>query len=232
MSWFKKKTDPKEERRATERAVRQTNRELDSDRRALERKEKELVRLWLELEIKKLAKLGKRDACAILAKQIVLLRKQKEKSINISAKVNAIDAKNRHLQSMAKVADVVGKSAETMKVMEKQMPVDKITKDVRDLAAAQGRFGVCDEMITEKLDEMLDESGDEAEEQAIIDEVLDEVGIDINAQVWHFIKTTRACISSNHVYLFQLSKAPRTPATLTSVSEESKNVADVTALKK
>uniref|UniRef100_A0A0M3HUM6 Charged multivesicular body protein 2b n=2 Tax=Ascaris TaxID=6251 RepID=A0A0M3HUM6_ASCLU len=199
MSWFKK-TDPKEEMRANQRVLRRTNRELESDRRALERKEKEL-----EIEIKKLAKSGQRDACAVLAKELLQLRKQKAKSINMSAKMNAIGAQNRHMYSVGKMAHAVGNTTEAMRIMEKQMPVDKLAKNMRDFTAAQERLGVADEMVSETLDAMLDESGDEEEQNAIVNQVLDEIGIDLNAQ---------------------LSKAPKAPAELTAVSEPGKQLTD------
>lgn len=49
---------------------------MERDKNALEREEKKL-----ELEIKKMAKDGNKQACAVLAKQLVQLRKQKTRSI-------------------------------------------------------------------------------------------------------------------------------------------------------
>ncbi|KHN80363.1 Charged multivesicular body protein 2b [Toxocara canis] len=103
------------------------------------------------------------------------------------------------------MADAVGKTSQTMKVMEKQMPVDKLAKNMHDFTAAQERLGVADEMVSETLDAMLDESDDEAEEDAIVNQVLDEIGIDLNAQ---------------------LSKVPKAPTTLTSVSEPAEQLTD------
>ncbi|TKR95157.1 hypothetical protein L596_009361 [Steinernema carpocapsae] len=122
--WFKK-PDPKELMRENERNLR--NRELDADRRQLERKEKEL-----ELEIKKLAKSGNREACATLAKQLVQLRKQKTKTLGMGAKITAVGAQNRHMYSMGKMSEAVATSTKTMKTMQKQMPLEKLAKDMRE----------------------------------------------------------------------------------------------------
>lgn len=44
----------------------------------------------LEAEIKKMAKQGNKEACGVLAKQLVNLRKQKTRSYAAGAKMNSI----------------------------------------------------------------------------------------------------------------------------------------------
>uniref|UniRef100_A0A1I7Z9V1 Charged multivesicular body protein 2b n=1 Tax=Steinernema glaseri TaxID=37863 RepID=A0A1I7Z9V1_9BILA len=190
-SWFKK-PDPKEMMRENERNLRKTNRELDADRRQLERKEKEL-----ELEIKKLAKAGQRDACATLAKQLVQLRKQKTKSMGMGAKITAVGVQNRHMYSVGKMADAVASSTETMKAMQKQMPVDKLAKQMREFQVAQEKMGITDEMVSDTLDAMLDESGDEEEQDAVVNQVLDEIGIDLNTQLARVPKASSSTIGES-----------------------------------
>ncbi|VDK33533.1 unnamed protein product [Gongylonema pulchrum] len=136
-----------------------------------------------EQEIRKLAKQGQKEACGVLAKQLLQLRKQKAKSLNMGARMNAISAKNREMYSMGRMADAVGKTTDTMKVMEKQLPPEKLAKNLDEFARAQERLGVTDEVVSDTLDTMLEESGDEEEQDAIISKVLDEIGIDLNAQV-------------------------------------------------
>jgi len=65
-----------EQQRDADRQLRKVNRELERDRTQLEREEKKL-----EMEIKKMAKEGNKQGCAILAKQLIQLRKQKTRSI-------------------------------------------------------------------------------------------------------------------------------------------------------
>ncbi|KAK0422466.1 hypothetical protein QR680_007589 [Steinernema hermaphroditum] len=186
--WFKK-TDPKEMMRENDRNLRKTNRELDADRRQLERKEKEL-----EVEIKKLAKAGQREACATLAKQLVQLRKQKTKNMGMGAKITAVGVQNRHMYSMGKMSDAVAASTKTMKTMQKQMPVEKLAKEMRDFQIAQEKMGITEDMVNDTLDSMLDESGDEEEQDAIVNQVLDEIGIDLNAQLSRVPKASTVAI--------------------------------------
>ncbi|MFH4973368.1 hypothetical protein AB6A40_000077 [Gnathostoma spinigerum] len=177
MSWFKK-SDPKKNLRDNNRALRRTNREIGHDRKELERREEEL-----KLEIKKCAKSGRLDACAPLAKQLLQIRKQKTQNVTLSAKISSLNAQNTHMYSIGKMASAMGKTAQTMTTVEKQMPADKVVKQMQEFVAAQERFGVTDEMVNESLDAMLDEPEDEEEQRAIINQVLDEIGIDINAQL-------------------------------------------------
>ena len=54
------------------------NRDVERDRRELERDEKKI-----EMEIKKAAKASNKQACTVLAKQLVQLRKQKTRTYQV-----------------------------------------------------------------------------------------------------------------------------------------------------
>ncbi|CAB3408377.1 unnamed protein product [Caenorhabditis bovis] len=174
MNFFSK-PDPKEQMRTNTRELRKTNRELESDRRQLERREKEL-----EEEIKKLAKKGQTDAARQLAKQLVQLRNHKAKSVGMSAKISGVQAQNSHMNSMAKMSSAMGTTVKTMKAMEKQMPLEKVARNMREFQMAQEKMGLTEEMMNDALDSMLDSPGDAEEQDAIVNQVLDEIGIEMN----------------------------------------------------
>ncbi|KAK5973110.1 putative assembly/vacuolar sorting protein [Trichostrongylus colubriformis] len=176
-SWFNK-PDPKDQMRENNKNIRRANRELESDRRALERREKEL-----ENEIKKLAKQGQKDACAVLAKQLVQLRKQKAKSVGMSSRLTGIGAQNNQMYSMNKMSQVMGQTVGTMKTMEKLMPVERVAKNMKEFQMAQERLGLSEEMMNDALDSILDEPGDEEEQNAIVNKVLDEIGIECQSKL-------------------------------------------------
>uniref|UniRef100_A0A915EJS5 Uncharacterized protein n=1 Tax=Ditylenchus dipsaci TaxID=166011 RepID=A0A915EJS5_9BILA len=177
MSWiFGNKPTDKEIERANERELRSVNRGLATDFRQLERKEKEL-----ELEIKKLAKAGHKDACVVLAKQLVQLRKQKAKSVTMSANISGMATKNKQMKSMGTMAKAMGTAAQTMKVVDQQMPLDKFAKDMRDFSQTQDKMDLREEIMGETLDSLLDV--DEGEEDKVIDQVLDEIGIEMNEKL-------------------------------------------------
>lgn len=51
------------------------------------------------------------------------------------------------MYSMGKMADAMGKTVGVMKTMEKQMPVDKLAKNMRDFQMQQEKFGLTEEVI-------------------------------------------------------------------------------------
>ena len=83
--------------------MRRTNRGLERDRAQLEKgnlpfipafsKNEILEEKKLEAEIKRAAKQGNKDACKVLAKQLVNLRKQKTRSYAAGAKMSSMQGK-------------------------------------------------------------------------------------------------------------------------------------------
>lgn len=64
-----------------------------------------------EAEIKKMAKAGNKDACKILAKQLVQLRKQKTRTYAVSSKVGAMSTQAKLMNSQMKMAGAMASSA-------------------------------------------------------------------------------------------------------------------------
>ena len=79
-----------EQVREGERAIRKETRNVERDRKGLEREEKKL-----EMEIKKAAKAGNKQACTVLAKQLVQLRKQKTRTYTATSQVFIVYIKYR-----------------------------------------------------------------------------------------------------------------------------------------
>lgn len=71
------------------------------------------VFLSQEMEIKKMAKTGNRDACKVLAKQLVQVRKQKTRTYAVSSKVTSMSTQTKLMNSQMKMA---GAMATTTKV--------------------------------------------------------------------------------------------------------------------
>ena len=65
------------------------------------------------MEIKKMAKAGNKDACKILAKQLIQLRKQKNRTYAVSSKVTSMSTQTKLMNSQMKMA---GAMATTTKV--------------------------------------------------------------------------------------------------------------------
>ncbi|KAI1722189.1 snf7 domain-containing protein [Ditylenchus destructor] len=173
---FGNKPTEREQARTDEKQLRTANRGLSTDFRQLELKEKQL-----EAEIKKLAKAGHKDACKVLAKQLVQIRQQKTKNINTSATISSVSSKNRQMRSMNNMSKAIGSAAQTMQAVDKQMPIAQFAKDMRDFAQTQDKMDLREEVISDTLDSMLEV--EEGEEERVINQVLDEIGIETNKQL-------------------------------------------------
>lgn len=177
MAFFKKKTvDDIIKEQSKE--LRGTQRQITRDRTALERQEKQL-----EAEIKKMAKSGNREACTILAKQLVQLRKQKNRTYAVSSKVTGMTTQTKLMNSQMKMAGAMSSTAKTMQAVNKKMDPQKTLKTMQDFQKENMKMGMTEDMINDTLDEIFDESGDEEESQGIVDQVLDEIGIEISGKM-------------------------------------------------
>lgn len=64
-----------------------------------------------EAEIKKMAKSGNKEACKILAKQLVQLRKQKNRTYAVSSKVTSMSTQTKVMNSQMKMAGAMSATA-------------------------------------------------------------------------------------------------------------------------
>jgi len=178
MSFLFNKPNPKEQQRQNERALRQTERELQKDRWDLDRQEKQL-----EGDIRKMAKQGNKDGCVVLAKQLVNLRKQRTRSYGMSAKVSGVNAQSKAMNSNMKMAQVMKTTADTMANMNKQINPMQVAKTMQEFEKANAKMEMSEEMINDTLDGMLDEDGDEEEQDRIVSQVMDELGIELSGKL-------------------------------------------------
>ncbi|KAL3274715.1 hypothetical protein HHI36_016090 [Cryptolaemus montrouzieri] len=164
----------KKEQRQVDRQLRKAGRDIERDRRQLEREEKKL-----ELEIKKLAREGNNEGCKLLAKQLVQLRKQKNRTYAANSKIQGIGIQNKMMGANAKLAESMGVAGKTMGEMNRILKPEQIAANINAFSKESMKMNMTDEMINETLDDILTESGDEEESDNIITQVLDEIGIEI-----------------------------------------------------
>ncbi|XP_074551767.1 charged multivesicular body protein 2b-like [Halichoeres trimaculatus] len=176
-SIFKKKTVDDAIREQT-KELRGTQREITRDRTALERQEKQIT-----AEIKKMARSGNKEACKILAKQLVQLRKQKARTYAVSSKVTSMSSQSKLMKSQMKMAGAMATTTKTMQAVNKKMDPQKTMKTMQDFQKENMKMSMTEEMINDTLDDIFDESGDEEESQGIVDQVLDEIGIEITGKM-------------------------------------------------
>uniref|UniRef100_A0A1B6EH27 Uncharacterized protein n=2 Tax=Clastoptera arizonana TaxID=38151 RepID=A0A1B6EH27_9HEMI len=177
-SIFGKKPTLKEQQRENDRALRKAGRDIERDRRELEKEEKKL-----ELEIKKLAAQGNAEGCKLLAKQLIQLRKQKNRTYAANSKIQSVGAQNKVLGANMKLAETMSVTSKTMKNMNNIMRPEQISADMKAFSQAAMKMDMTEEMINDTLDDILDEDGDEEESDQIVNQVLDEIGIEISGKM-------------------------------------------------
>ncbi|XP_023934816.1 charged multivesicular body protein 2b [Bicyclus anynana] len=178
MNFFRKEPTVKEQQRQNDRELRKAGRDLERDKLALEREEKKL-----EAEIKKMAKEGNNEGCKMLAKQLVLMRKQKTRLYTANSKVSSIQIHNKAMGANIAIAGAMGTTAKTMGSMNKIMNPHQIAKDMEAFKQANLKMDMTDDMISDTLDDIMTESGDEEETEGIVNQVLDEIGIEVSGKM-------------------------------------------------
>ncbi|XP_064628558.1 charged multivesicular body protein 2b-like [Lineus longissimus] len=178
MPLFGKKPTVQEQLKQNDREMRKTDRDLARDRNQLEKQEKQL-----QMDIKSAAKRGDQATARVLAKQLVNLRKQKNKSYCVGSKIKSINAQSKMMASNMKMADAMGKTTKTMQQMNKVMDPEKTMKVLQDFEKESMKMEMSEDMMNDTFDDLFEESGDEAEQDAIVNQVLDEIGLDISGRL-------------------------------------------------
>nr|XP_002130869.1 charged multivesicular body protein 2b-A [Ciona intestinalis] len=175
---FGKKKTVEEQLRDQDRQMKRTQRELTRDRTKMEQEEKKL-----EMEIKKAAKQGNKQACNILAKQLVQMRKQKNRSYATSSTITSVGLKTKGMHANMKMANAMGKTAQTMGKVNKQMDPKRMAQIMQQFEQESTKMEMSEEMINDTMDSVLSEPGDEEEEDQIVSQVLSEIGVSMSGKL-------------------------------------------------
>ncbi|XP_046886663.1 charged multivesicular body protein 2b [Hypomesus transpacificus] len=177
MAFLKKKTVDDVIKEQT-KELKGTQRQITRDRSALEKQEKQL-----EMEIKKMARTGNKEACTILAKQLIQLRKQKNRTYAVSSKVTSMSTQTKLMHSQMKMAGAMATTTKTMQAVNKKMDPQKTLQTMQNFQKENMKMEMTEEMMNDTLDDLFDESGDEEESEGIVSQVLDEIGIEISGKM-------------------------------------------------
>ncbi|XP_017772469.1 PREDICTED: charged multivesicular body protein 2b [Nicrophorus vespilloides] len=172
------KPDPKEQQRKADRALKKAGRDIERDRRELEREEKKL-----ELEIKKLAREGNNEGCKVLAKQLILLRKQKMRTYTANSKIQSIGIQNKTMGANAKLAGAMAVAGSTMADMNRSMRPEQIAAMTNAFSREAAKLDMSEEMMNDAFDDILADSDEEQESDNVISKVLDEIGIEMSGKM-------------------------------------------------
>lgn len=99
-----------------------------------------------EAEIKKNAKEGNKDACTLLAKQLIQLRKQKNRTYAANSKISSVGFQNKAMGANIAISGAMATTSKTMGEMNKIMKPEKIAGDMRAFQQANMKMEMTDDM--------------------------------------------------------------------------------------
>jgi len=182
---FGKKLTPKEQamkaKRETRREVRSSQREMDREMRELDRQEKQITS-----ELKQRAKVvsnGKDPALAALAKQLVQVRKQKEKLLSAKAQLGAVGMHATAMASQVAAAHAIGSVTEAMGTANSAMDIKATNKILQEFQKENERLTVKQEIMDEALIDAFDTDEVEEEAEEVTNQVLAELGVEMDSQM-------------------------------------------------
>ncbi|KNC80530.1 hypothetical protein SARC_07102 [Sphaeroforma arctica JP610] len=169
---FRKKKTPEELLREQKRELNRSSRQMERDRAKLEQQEKQL-----EGSIKRAAQKGDKVQATALAKQLVMVRKQREKSYAASAKLNDISAQATSMQANVAMTKAMAGTTKTMAATNKQMNPQKVQKTMMDFEKQSQMMEMNGEMMNDTIEGVMEADEDDAED--ILNQVLDEIGVEV-----------------------------------------------------
>lgn len=134
--------------------MRQEGRQLDRQIHAIEREEQKTI-----LMIKAAAKKNQMDVCKVLAKSMVLSKKQKNRIYSTKAQLNSVEMQMKNSLSQMKIAGAMKSSTEVMKTMSNLMKIPEMQRTMMEMSKEMMKAGIIDEMINDTMDSVLDDDG-------------------------------------------------------------------------
>lgn len=185
MKFFSSKPDPKEAameaRKETKKTVRSSQREIDRTIRDLDRQEKQLL-----MEIKKRAKLNPSQTDSVLknlAKQLVQVRAQRDKSLQAKAQLGSIGMSANMMASQVVVASSVEAVGSTMKVANQAVDTKEMTKIMNEFMVENERMNIKEELLDDMLSDAFDTDEVEEEADQMTSQVLAELGLELDGKM-------------------------------------------------
>jgi predicted NAD-dependent protein-ADP-ribosyltransferase YbiA (DUF1768 family) len=185
--FFKPKPTPREKAKAaqkeTKSTIRSNQRQIDRDIRDLERQEKLLLQ-----EIKTRAKSPGVDpstdrALKSQAKQLVQIRKQREKLFETKAHLNSVGMQATAMASQVSAVTAVGSVTEALGAANAAMDAKKLGATMAEFTRQNETAKMKEEMLNDALAEAFDESDVEEEADMVTNQVLAELGVEMDQKM-------------------------------------------------
>ncbi|KAL7525866.1 hypothetical protein ACHAXR_003429 [Thalassiosira sp. AJA248-18] len=187
MNLFKKKPSSREQAKAaskeTKSTVRSNQRQMDRDIRDLDRQEKLLLQ-----QIKARAKTPgvnpqTDSALKAQARQLVQLRKQKEKLYETKAQLSSVGMQATAMASQVSAITAVGSVTAALSTANDVMDAKKMSQTMAEFSRQNETSKMKEEMLNDALADAFDESDVEEEADNVTNQVLAELGVEMDSKM-------------------------------------------------
>jgi charged multivesicular body protein 2B len=154
---------------------------MEREIRELDRQEKQIT-----VELKQRAKAvsaSKDPALAALAKQLVQVRKQREKLVAAKAHIGAVGMHATSMASQVAAASAIGSVTSAMAVANSAMDVKETTRIMQEFTRENERLQVKQELMDEALIDAFDNDEVEEEAEQLTNQVLAELGVEMDSRL-------------------------------------------------
>ncbi|KAM4052296.1 charged multivesicular body protein 3 isoform 4-T5 [Anomaloglossus baeobatrachus] len=150
--------------------IRKEMRVIDRQIRDIQREQEKVKR-----SIKDTAKKGNREACVILAKEVVQSKRAVNKLYASKAHMNSVLMSMKNQLAVLRVSGSLQKSTEVMKAMQNLVKIPEIQATMRDLSKEMMKAGIIEEMLEDTFEGMEDQDEMEEEAEKEVDKILFEI---------------------------------------------------------
>lgn len=138
------------------------------------------------MELKQRAKVtnnSKDPALAALAKQLVQVRKQKEKLLAAKTHIGAVGMHATTMATQVAAASAIGSVTTAMATANSAMDIKATTKIMADFQRENERLGFKQEMMDDALIDAFDTEDVEEEAEQLTNQVLAELGVEMDSKM-------------------------------------------------
>lgn len=187
MNLFQKKPTPKEKAKAAQKetklTVRSNQRQMDRDIRDLDRQEKLLLQ-QIKLRAKTAGVDPQKDSgLRAQARELVQLRKQREKLYETKAHLSSVGMQATAMASQVSMVTAMGNVSEALSAANGVMDAKKLGKTMAEFARQNETAQMKEEMMNDALAAAFDD--DELEEEAddVTGQILAELGVEMDQKM-------------------------------------------------
>jgi len=187
MNLFQKKPTPKEKAKAAQKetklTVRSNQRQMDRDIRDLDRQEKLLLQ-QIKLRAKTAGVDPQKDSgLRAQARELVQLRKQREKLYETKAHLSSVGMQATTMASQVSMVTAMGNVSEALSAANGVMDAKKLGKTMAEFARQNETAQMKEEMMNDALAAAFDD--DELEEEAddVTGQILAELGVEMDQKM-------------------------------------------------